>query len=129
MIIRCPICDQLFEQNQLREHCAIHNIPINGYREENCDQYQEYIGNVTVLLTYVEILRMFVQKMRTAYVQFSLMLQANGLPSHLIPRIDIETMNFATAMNINLPSEVEDLVCEVSHSFLDDIGFGDLHSI
>lgn len=128
MQIRCPICDGLFEWNQLREHCATHNILINGYRDS--DEYQEYIRNATVLLTYVEVLRMFFHKMHTSYVQFSLMLQANGFPPLMIPRIDLETMNFSTMMNINfIPNEVEEVICEVPKSFLDDIGFGDIDSI
>lgn len=130
MEIRCPICDVLFNQNQLRDHCASHRIPMNGVREGNSDDYHEFISNCSVLLTHVEILRLFAKKLRNAYTELQLVLLANNFPARMIPRIAIETLNFATAMKIHfLPAEAQNILLEVPQIFLEDIGFGDLQNL
>lgn len=66
-------------------HSSEHYVPINGYREDN-DDFQRYVRDLNVLLTYKQILNMFASNIRQTYTHFSLALQANRIPRNMIPR-------------------------------------------
>lgn len=106
-------------------HSSVHYVPINGYREDN-DDFQRYVRDLNVLLTYKQILNMFASKIRQTYTHFSLALQANGIPRNMIPRLEEDAGGLAIALNLVCSSEIEDTVIIFRNEILEEMGFSNL---